>query len=253
MLEQSFFNALLVVWFGLGVVIFVLLFFVAAPYGRHFRGGWGPTIARQLGWVVMEAPAAIGFVVWFSLGNYSAWTVSIVFLGLWEAHYIYRAFIYPLRLRGMKKRMPVLIVVMAFLFNVVNSYINGRYLFTFSGGYFSEWFMDLRFIIGLVFFILGFVVNHRSDEILLKLRRSRESEYRIPRGGLFRWVSCPNYFGEIVEWIGWGIMTWSIPGLVFACWTVANLVPRARSHHGWYQKHFSDYPPERKALVPGVW
>lgn len=253
MLEQSFFNVLLVLWFALGVVIFVLLFFIAAPYGRHFRGGWGPTIDRQLGWIIMEAPAAIGFVVWFSQGSYSTRVVSIVFLGLWEAHYAYRAFIYPLRLRGMKKRMPVLILAMAFFFNVVNGYINGRYLFTFSGGYSSAWFLDFRFIVGLVLFILGFVVNHQSDEILLKIRRSGESEYHIPRGGLFRWVSCPNYFGEIVEWIGWGIMTWSISGAVFAFWTVVNLVPRARSHDVWYRKHFPDYPSERKALVPGVW
>jgi len=33
---------------------------------------------------------------------------------------------------------------------------------------------------------------------------------------MFRWVSCPSYLGEITEWVGWAIMTFSIPGLVFA-------------------------------------
>ena len=38
-----------------------------------------------------------------------------------------------------------------------------------------------------------------------------------------------------------------------ATWTIANLAPRARSNHRWYREHFPAYPPERRALVPGVW
>jgi 3-oxo-5-alpha-steroid 4-dehydrogenase 1 len=33
----------------------------------------------------------------------------------------------------------------------------------------------------------------------------------------------------------------------------ANLAPRAWSHHRWYHEQFSEYPLERKALIPGVW
>ncbi|MFN2151697.1 MAG: hypothetical protein ACK2T5_08880 [Anaerolineales bacterium] len=36
-------------------------------------------------------------------------------------------------------------------------------------------------------------------------------------------------------------------------WTFANLAPRARAHHAWYQEHFRDYPSRRKALIPGIW
>jgi protein-S-isoprenylcysteine O-methyltransferase Ste14 len=70
---------------------------------------------------------------------------------------------------------------------------------------------------------------------------------------LYRWISCPNYLGEIVEWSGWALATWSLPGLAFAVWTAANLAPRAHSHHLWYREHFEDYPPQRKALLPGLW
>ena len=76
--------------------------------------------------------------------------------------------------------------------------------------------------------------------------------YRIPRGGLFRWVSCPNYLGEIVEWCGWAIATWSPAGAMFAAWTIANLLPRALSNHRWCRARFPDYPSERKALIPGL-
>ena len=69
---------------------------------------------------------------------------------------------------------------------------------------------------------------------------------------MFRWVSCPNYFGEIVEWSAWALLTCSLPGLVFAIWTAANLIPRALAYHRWYREEFADYPASRKAVIPGL-
>ena len=96
-------------------------------------------------------------------------------------------------------------------------------------------------------------INRQSDAMLRNLREPGEEGYKIPQGGLYKWVSCPNYLGEIIQWAGWAVVTWSLPGLAFALWTVANLAPRAYSNHNWYQDHFLEYPPERKALVPKLW
>jgi len=251
--ELALFNVLLICWFVLAVVVFVALFFVVAPYGRHLRSGWGHTIGNRMGWVIMEAPAPIAFAACFVLGQNTSTAAALVFLGLWEAHYLHRAFIYPLGLRGVAKRMPLVFMSFAFLFNVLNGYLNGRYIFTFSVGYSSEWLGDPRFIVGLALFLIGFAINRRADQILRSLRQPDESGYQISHRGLYRWVSCPNYLGEITIWIGWAVATWSLPGLAFALWTAANLLPRARAHHAWYREHFPDYPPGRKALVPGVW
>jgi steroid 5-alpha reductase family enzyme len=30
--------------------------------------------------------------------------------------------------------------------------------------------------------------------------------YRIPRGGLFEWVSCPHYLGEIIIYVGFALL-----------------------------------------------
>mgnify|MGYP000627919977 CR=1 FL=1 len=201
----------------------------------------------------MEASAPLVFAACFLLGSNAKTATTLVFFVLWEAHYIHRAFIYPLGLRGMAKQMPVAVMSSAFLFNAVNGYLNGRYIFTFSGGYTNEWLSDPRFVAGLGLFIIGFIINRRADYTLRNLRKPDESGYKISYCELYRWISCPNYFGEIITWIGWAVATWSLPGLAFALWTAANLVPRARSHHAWYREHFPDYPPERKALVPWLW
>jgi 3-oxo-5-alpha-steroid 4-dehydrogenase 1 len=251
--EQEFFNNLIIGWFLLAVVVFLTLFFVTAPYGRHARSGWGATIDNRMGWIIMEAAAPLVFAICFVLGDNTNTVTGLVFLGLWESHYIHRAFIYPFGLRGNSQRMPFIVIGFALLFNTVNGYLNGRYIFTFSGGYTNEWLGDPRFVAGLALFITGFIINRRADQILRNLRKLDESGYKISNRELYRWISCPNYFGEIIIWIGWAVATWSLPGLAFAVWTSANLVPRARSHHTWYREHFPDYPRERKALVPGLW
>jgi hypothetical protein len=58
---------------------------------------------------------------------------------------------------------------------------------------------------------------------------------------------------EIIEWTGFALMSWSPAALALAFYTVANLAPRASAHLNWYRKKFSDYPSERKALIPHLW
>jgi 3-oxo-5-alpha-steroid 4-dehydrogenase 1 len=233
--------------------VFIALFFVSAPYGRHARSGWGPVLPNQLGWLLMESPAAIIFAVFFTLGSAPKNLPILLFFVLWELHYVHRAFIYPWTIRDGRKRIPIAVMLLGFAFNVGNAWANGYYLFSLSGGYPTSWLLDPRFLAGGSLFVVGFITNRWADTALRALRRPGELTYHIPRGGLFNLVSCPNYLGEIVEWIGWALATWSLPGLAFAVWTFANLAPRAHTHHVWYHKNFPDYPKNRKALIPWVW
>ncbi|MFH1663051.1 MAG: DUF1295 domain-containing protein [Chloroflexota bacterium] len=253
MSERTLFDILLVSWFVLALVIFITLFFISAPYGRHARRGWGHAINSKLGWIIMEAPAPIVFFVFFVLGDNRITISMLVFLALWLLHYIHRAFIYPFGLQTTANRIPVFIIASAILFNTANGYLNSRYIFTFSAGYTNEWLTDPRFIAGFVLFLAGFAINRQADSTLRQLRQPDEYGYKVSNAGLFRWISCPNYLGEIMIWSGWALATWSLPGLAFAVWTFANLAPRAWAHHLWYREQFSDYPQERKALLPKVW
>lgn len=237
--------------FALAVVTVLVLLWVTAPYGRYERPGWGPTLPAPIGWMLMESPAVVLFALLFVAGDHSLEAVPIVLLGLWQLHYLHRTFVFPLRMRDKKRRIPILILLLAIAFNTLNAYINARWIGHFAT-YAIGWLADLRFLVGIALFLAGWVGNMHSDAILRRLRRPGDTGYEIPRGGLFRWVSAPNYLSEIVEWTGWAIATWSAAGLAFAVYTAANLVPRALSHHAWYRKRFADYPPERKALIPFV-
>jgi steroid 5-alpha reductase family enzyme len=244
---------LIMIGFGVvGAAVFILLFFVSAPYGQHIRKGWGPNINNKLGWFLMEIPTVVVFLVLYLIGERKTNTISILFLIIWMVHYGQRTFIFPLMLRG-KELMPLSIISFGFIFNGLNTYLQARWIYTLSTPYPDNWIFSPFFIIGSTIFIVGIIINLHSDHIIRNLRAPGETEYKVPYGGMFKWVSSPSYLGEITEWAGWAILTFSFPGLLFLFWTVANLAPRARSHHKWYLDSFPDYPRKRKALIPYIY
>jgi len=249
-MQKETFHLILWSWTAAGLATFILLLFITAPYGRHSRKDWGPVIPNRLGWVLMEFPSLLVFVLVFLLGPRGVQPLTWIFFAMYVFHYGNRSVLYPLRTHTSGKMMPMVIVLMAVFFNLMNGFINGYWFSAFAREYTLEWLWDVRFVLGTVLFLVGVVINWHSDQILLDLRKGGRKGYRIPRGGLFRWVSCPNFLGEIIEWTGFALLTWSPAALVFALWTFFNLVPRAIDHHKWYKATFEEYPPERKAVLP---
>ena len=241
---------LLTIAFGFSSILFFLILLkITAGYGMHVNKKWGPTVNDKFGWFIMEIPTVIIYFIYYIVGDHNTGLLSQIFLLVWMLHYCQRTFIFPLLIRG-KRAMPITIIILGITFNGVNTYLQARWLYHFSTPYINDWVFNPLFVIGIIIFLIGFIINLHSDHIIRNLRKPGETEFRIPYGGMFKYVSSPSYFGEIIEWIGWAIMTWSIPGLIFAIWTFANLAPRARSTHKWYIETFPNYPKNRKALIP---
>jgi protein-S-isoprenylcysteine O-methyltransferase Ste14 len=250
MIEKELYQNLLILIFVLAPCVAFALFYITAPYGRHLSLKNNFSINVKSGWVIMEVAALLSFDISFLLTIRSS--IAWVFFLLWNAHYIYRTFLFPLRMPVSSKVMPITIILSGFIFNCINGYLNGRYFSAFGPMYTIDWLISPQFIIGVLLFVLGFFINIHSDNILLQLRKPGETDYKIPSGFLYEYISCPNYFGEVIEWFGWAIATWSLPGLAFAIFTAANLIPRAYSNHRWYREKFSHYPTKRKAVIPFI-
>lgn len=245
----SAFQLIAYVWISIAIFIFFLLMKITAPYGRHSSAKWGPLIANHLGWFFMEFPALV-VMLYVLVINFSTHSLAIaVMIGLYCLHYFNRSFIFPFRLHTRGKKMPVLIMSSGIFFNLCNTFLLGYYFTNFATND-NSWFADTRFIIGLAIFLFGAWINWKADNILIHLRNPGETGYKIPQGWLFNYISCPNLFGELIEWTGYAILCWNLPALTFLIWTAANLIPRAMSHHKWYKNNFGEYPTERKAIVP---
>ena len=248
--EQDF-NYYLYIWIGLAVIIFLINLKIVAPYGRHTNKKWGVLVNTRFAWVLMEAPVLFLVTYLFLTGTASRGITSWVIYMVFAFHYINRTFIYPFRIKNGKKNMPLVIMLMAVLFNCANGFFIGYYLGNYAA-YGAEWLTSIYFISGLGLFVLGMLINWKSDNILIGLRKQGGERYKIPYGFLFTKVSCPNHLGEVVEWFGYALMSFNLPALSFAIWTAANLIPRSLAHHRWYLEKFDRYPKERKAVIPGI-
>lgn len=251
-LSPETFQILLFTWIAFALVLVPVQLKITAPYGRHASQQWGVTMPYRWGWILMEIVSPLTFAHFFYHGENEKTPLTWFIFALWMAHYANRGLIYPLRAKMAGKRVPLAIVAFAAFFNLVNGFLNGYWLGTLAAPFPGDWARSPVFLAGCLLFFSGAAINIHADNLLLRLRKPGETGYRIPRGGFFRWVSCPNHFGEIVEWTGFAILCWNLPAASFAIWTVANLAPRALSHHRWYRERFENYPQERKAVVPGV-
>lgn len=245
------FYIFLFIWVAIGLITFVYLFFENAPYGRHIKDGWGIKIPARLGWIVMESPCVILMVVLALIIREQLEMIHKIFLCIWLTHYIHRTFIYPFVIEMTNPKMPISIALSAFFFNIINVSIQAFGIFYFTK-YSDDWLTSPAFIIGLSVFLFGMFINIKSDYIINSMKRDKGPGYHIPDQFLYKYLSAPNYFGEIIEWLGWAILTFSVSGFVFLIWVIANLFPRAIAHHKWYKDKFENYPKERKAIIPGI-
>ena len=244
------FELLIYTWAGLGIITFFILLKIRAPYGRHTTKDWGAMVSNRKAWFWMELPALIVFPTLALAGPQDKDALSYLLIALWSLHYFNRVIVFPFRIRTKGKKMPLLIAVSAGVFNIINGLLNGYYIGYVNGS--SGELLVVLSLLGLALFFLGFIINNKADTMLIALRKNGNG-YQIPGGWLFEYISCPNHFGEIIEWIGFAFMARNPAAISFAIWTWCNLAPRARNHHQWYKEKFSDYPAHRKAVIPFVW
>ncbi len=238
--------------FVVSPLTFVALFFVTAPFGKHVDGAsrlWGFRMNPTLAWVLMESPNLVAPFL-FACGPLSGSVTHAFLVSLFVLHYVHRALIYPFRAR-LAKPMPFSVFLMSAAWTSLNGVAHGIWL----GWYLAlplNWAADWRFLVGVALFFVGLHINWRSDETLRTLRGPGRTGYFIPRGGMYEWISAPNYFGETLEWTGFAIASGGAwVSVAFAVFTFANLFPRALSTHQWYKSKFGDaYPAERKAFFP---
>uniref|UniRef100_A0A7S0ZDF3 3-oxo-5-alpha-steroid 4-dehydrogenase C-terminal domain-containing protein n=1 Tax=Timspurckia oligopyrenoides TaxID=708627 RepID=A0A7S0ZDF3_9RHOD len=248
----------LVIWFLSALIsFFTLAFLKTAPYGRHFNTHSNLlsnyTMRTDLAWILQESPNLIipPMYLYFHSHCFHFTSSSGLLFSLFFIHYFQRTLMYPLLMKSPFKPTPVFICILCLIWCTINAFLITKGI-TFTD---SKPRDPIRVSFGILLWTIGFYINMQSDHILRKLRvTDTKNEYLIPHGFLFEFVSCPNYLGEIIEWIGFAIAAQNVyAAWIFAFWTIANLAPRAIHHHKWYLLHFTEYKSlHRTALLPFV-
>lgn len=244
---------------------------VDAPFGKFgLPSRWN--VHGNGGWMVMEcvAPLITTLAFFSAPTHHEAHASAWLLLGLFLLHYTNRAVIQPL-LNAPRSPLHISVVLSAMAFNAANGFLMGTWLA--HGGSVPPPGMNLWGHVGLLLYVLGFVGNVYHDALLRSLRMTPPASseevvrvgsciYRIPQGGLFRWMSYPHYFCEWIEWSGYALVCITVvphvpdalvsyPPVLFVMLEVGAMLPRAMRGHAWYQRHFSNYPT-RWAIVPFV-
>lgn len=248
----------------LAAIVFIVLQRITPGYGMTYNRKWGPAINNRIGWALMEAPVFLTMLLmWIMATPAKRNSLPVVVMTLlFLLHYFQRSFIFPMMIKGHSK-MPLSIILSGVTFNLLNAYMIGGWFFYItppphifnSIGYPADWLASPIFILGTLVFAAGMVINLHSDHIIRSLRKPGDTNHYIPEGGLFRYVTSANYFGELLEWTGFALLTWSLPGMVFAIWTFANLAPRAKATHGRYIEKFGNrYAAlRRRYIIPFIY
>ncbi|KAL7716057.1 Synaptic glycoprotein SC2 [Entamoeba marina] len=97
--------------------------------------------------------------------------------------------------------------------------------------------------VGFVGMVASIICNGYCHWILKQLRTPGSQEWKQPNGFLFEYVTCPNYFCEIMTWVFFNIMTgFPLLGIAFSCADIRNITPSSRI-----------IPKSRKILVPFIY
>lgn len=257
-MNPSTFNLFLLGMSVVALFVFVALYFIKAGYGMFRTASWGFSIPNKLAWMLMEAPVfVVMFVLWAKSGVGFSVPAYVFFL-LFQLHYLQRSFMFPFLMKG-KSKMPVAIMAMGIVFNVLNGMMQAGGLFYFPaspGRYEMGWsyFSQPYTWLGVLMFFLGMGINLHSDRVIRHLRKPGDNNHYLPVKGMYRYITSANYFGELVEWTGFAVLTASPAAWVFVWWTFANLVPRAHAIHQHYQHEFgTEAVGKRKCIIPFIY
>jgi steroid 5-alpha reductase family enzyme len=88
-----------------------------------------------------------------------------------------------------------------------------------------DWFT----VIGLIVWLVGFIFEVLADAQKSAFKAQPENEGQFIKNGLWAWSRHPNYFGEIVVWIGVALIAlpvlrgWALLTLISPVWSVIQL------------------------------
>ncbi|XP_002735709.1 3-oxo-5-alpha-steroid 4-dehydrogenase 1-like [Saccoglossus kowalevskii] len=213
--EQDLLYYMAIIMILCGAMSAVALIFIPSPYGRYSSSVWGPGLNPKMAWFIQELPCLFTPVVMTLYDSVSS-NVNNMLLGLFIIHYFHRTLIFPFIMRG-GKPTPTFPFLLALFFCSYNGFMQSRTLTQYAV-YGRNWTSNPAFIIG----------------------------------GMFQFVSAPNFFGETLEWCGWALACCTLQAVAFAFFTACNVGLRAWQHHRFYIEKFDDYPKSRKAFIPFV-
>jgi steroid 5-alpha reductase family enzyme len=119
-------------------------------------------------------------------------------------------------------------------------------------------------VIGLIIWAIGFIFELLSDAQKSRFKANPENKGKFIQEGLWAWSRHPNYFGEIVIWIGVALIAlpvlkgWALLTLISPVWVIIQLtlisgIPmlEKKADKRWGgQEDYEEYKKNTPVLIP---
>lgn len=115
----------------------------------------------------------------------------------------------------------------------------------------NEWKIFLLMILWLYAEISNYIIHVK----LSMIRKNNPKQYDIPHGYGFKWVSCPNYFFEILSWFSYSMLIGNWTAWLFFAISFIQMWIWSKKKHKRYLLIFGDKYKKynRKILIPHVY
>lgn len=112
--------------------------------------------------------------------------------------------------------------------------------------------------VALALYVFGSYLNTGSEYQRHVWKQRPENAGRLYREGFFRWAMHINYFGDLVLFSGFALLThrvWAfiVPLLMAAGFVFVNIPMLDRYLRGKYGAEFESYEKRTKRFLPGVY
>lgn len=129
--------------------------------------------------------------------------------------------------------------------------------FSFTGGTNSNK-PSAPFYTGATLYIIGSFINTISEYLRYKWKKNTGNKGKLYTGGLFRYSRHVNYFGNVVLFTGFAMLTGSVypfivPAAMIVLYVVVNIPLLENYLHERYSNEFDEYAKSTKKFIPFIY
>jgi protein-S-isoprenylcysteine O-methyltransferase Ste14 len=212
-------------------------------HGLKDRGPMLPTI---VGMLMLYTPAGM-YAAWACMGTPSLGSRSALMALLTLVHFVKRD-LEVLFVHKYSGHMPLLTGINGSVTYVAVAMIQCYFAAQVPADMCVEW----TWYVGVALFWVGLGGVTYHHWLLATLRKPGEKGYKVPHGGFFEYVATPHYFFELIEFLGKAILSQHLLCLGTFVWMCCYLGDRAVNQSKWNREKMTDYPKNRRHLLPFI-
>lgn len=246
-------------WVAIAFAASLPLFFITEAtgwlslgYSKFARRNQRYSVRSQLGMFAIYFPAAVIYPSIHVLGDGAATTWHLVAMALIVVHFGKRCLevLFVHRYSGVMNGWTVITICL--LYSAVSWLLGEIATREVPAELVASAHLDRLLPVGLAVWLIGTGINLYHHVLLARLRKPGDKTYRVPSGGLFRFVACPHYLGEIIAWWGYALIFQHAAAVAVTATMTAYLMGRSHNTRKWYRSHVEGVPSSWRRLVPSV-